>query len=209
MTGLAHSVRERATEQDQDAADEPHPDDERGQPEHEAFPAGGGGEKVHYDGIVPEAQPTPDANYSSGNDYIVEFLGYRFSFGGADFEGRVVAAAVKLGVVETPCLDEDETADLVTLAAQGIVDDPCSRLGRYLVRNWERLSLVEGESLVYWLRKLIFRGAWLDHQVKRGALEVAWDENEAEFAYQHPGGGGRPLLELAPVPSWHELQFKP
>ena len=42
-----------------------------------------------------------DTNYSSGDDYIVEFLGYRFSFGATDFEGRVVAAAVKLGVVET------------------------------------------------------------------------------------------------------------
>ncbi len=158
---------------------------------------------------MPDALPGPDANYSSGNDYIVEFLGYRFSFGATDFEGRVVAAAVKLGVVEHAELDEDETADLVALAAQGVIDGPVSRLGRYLVRNWERLSLVEGESLVYWLRKLIFRGAWLDHQVKRGALEVVWDEDDDEFAYQHPDGGGRPLLELAPVPSWHELQFRP
>jgi hypothetical protein len=157
--------------------------------------------------MVPDALPGPDANYSSGNDYIVEFLGYRFSFGASDFEGRVVAAAVKLGVVESSELDDDETADLIALAATGVIDEPFSRLGRYLVRNWERVSLVEGESLVYWLRKLIFRGAWLDHQVKRGALEVVWDDVEAEFAYQHPGGG-RPLLELAPVPSWHELQFR-
>jgi len=169
----------------------------------------GRGQNLHYDEIVPESVPAPDANYSSGNDYIVEFLGYRFSFGGADFEGRVVAAAVKLGVVETPGLDEEEIDDLVALAAQGVIEEPASRLGRYLVRNWERVSLVGGESLVYWLRKLIFRGAWLDHQVKRGALEVVWDDGEAEFAYQHPGGGGRPLLELAPVPSWHELQFRP
>jgi hypothetical protein len=158
--------------------------------------------------MVPESLPSPESNYSSGNDYVVEFLGYRFSFSGIDFEGRVVAAAVKLGVVQGSKLDKDETADLVALAAQGVVEQPFSRLGRYLVRNWERVSLVEGESLVYWLRKLIFRGAWLDHQVKRGALEVVWDEGEAEFAYQHPGGGGRPLLELAPVPSWHELQFR-
>ena len=158
--------------------------------------------------IVPDSHAATDANYSSGNDYIVEFLGYRFAFGSGDFEGRVVAAAVKLGVVESPELDDEEIADLVALAAQGVVDEPASRLGRYLVRNWERISLVEGESLVYWLRKLIFRGAWLDHQVKRGALEVVWDDVDAEFAYQHPGGG-RPLLELAPVPSWHELQFKP
>ena len=153
--------------------------------------------------------PAPDANYSSGSDYVVEFLGYRFSFSETDFEGRVVAAAVKLGVVESAELDEDEIADLVALAAQGVIEEPASRLGRYLVRNWERVSLVDGESLVYWLRKLIFRGAWLDHQVKRSALEVVWDDSEAEFAYQHPGGGGRPLLELAPVPSWHELQFRP
>ena len=147
-----------------------------------------------------------ETNYSSGDDYIVEFLGYRFSFNAFDFEQRVVAAAVKLGIVEVNELDEEETSDLVALAAQGLIDGPQSRLGRYLSRNWERVSLVDGESLVYWLRKLIFRGAWLDHQVKRGALEVVWEDNEAEFAYQHPGGG-RPLLELAPIPSWHELQY--
>jgi hypothetical protein len=156
---------------------------------------------------VPDSPAPAESNYTSGNDYVVEFLGYCFSFGRADFEGRVVAAAVKLGVVESPELDDDEIADLVALVANSVIEEPSSRLGRYVVRNWERLSLVHGESLVYWLRKLIFRGAWLDHQVKRGALEVVWDDGDHEFAYQHPGGG-RPLLELAPVPSWHELQFK-
>jgi len=208
VAGLPHGGGEGAAEQDHHRTDEAGADDERRQPDDGPFPVGCGGDQVHYDWIVPDSLPTPDSNYSSGNDYVVEFLGYRFSFSGVDFEGRVVAAAVKLGVVETSELDEDETADLVALAAQGVVEEPFSRLGRYLVRNWERVSLVEGESLVYWLRKLIFRGAWLDHQVKRGALEVVWDENDAEFAYQHPGGGGRPLLELAPVPSWHELQFR-
>jgi hypothetical protein len=146
-------------------------------------------------------------NYTSGEEYIVEFLGFRFTFNACDFEQRVIAAAVKLGLVEANELDEEETRDLVTLAAQGLIEDPESRLGRYLMRNWERVALVGGESLVYWLRKLVFRGAWLDHQVKRGALEIVWDDVEAEFAYQHPGGG-RPLLELAPVPSWHELQYR-
>jgi len=158
--------------------------------------------------IVPDALTGPDSNYSSGSDYIVEFLGYRFSFSETDFEGRVVAAAVKLGIVEGAELEDEEIDDLVALAAQGVVQNPVSQLGRYLTRHWERVSLVNGESLVYWLRKLIFRGAWLDHQVKRSALEVVWDDGEAEFAYQHPEGG-RPLLELAPVPSWHELQYRP
>ena len=146
-------------------------------------------------------------NYSSGDDIVVEFLRLRFSFNAADFAQRVCAAAFRLGLVDDNELDDDETEDLVELTADGMIDEPRSELGRYLVRHWERLSLVEGESLVYWLRKLVFRGAWLDHQVKRGALEIVWDDADAEFAYQHPDGG-RPLLELAPIPSWHELQFK-
>jgi len=147
------------------------------------------------------------ADYVSGGDFEVEFLTYRFRFNREDFQERVVAAAVKLGLVEGNELDDDETADLVELAADGRIVEPRSQLGRYLVRHWERISLVEGESLVYWLRKLVFRGAWLDHRVKEGLLEVAWDEQASDFAYRDPRGG-RALLELAPVPSWHELQFK-
>ena len=148
-----------------------------------------------------------EANYSSGEDYEIEFLTYRYTFNQSDFEERVVAAAVKLGLVEANELDGDETADLVELAARGWIAEARSSLGRYVIRHWERISLVGGESLVYWLRRLIFRGAWLDHRVKEELLEVAWDEDASEFAYQDPRGG-RTLLELAPVPSWHELQFK-
>ena len=147
------------------------------------------------------------ANYRSGDDFVVEFLGHRFEFSSQDFEERVIAAAVRIELIATNDVDDQESADLVELVADGRIVDPRSGLGLYLVRHWERISLVEGESLVYWLRKLVFRGAWLDHQVKRGALEIVWDDADAEFAYQHPDGG-RPLLELAPVPSWHELQYR-
>ena len=146
-------------------------------------------------------------NYSSGEDIVVEFLRLRFSFNVSDFAQRVTAAAFRLGLVDDNELDEDETEDLVELTADGVIEEPRSELGRYLVRHWERLSLVDGESLVYWLRKLVFRGAWLDHRVKEGLLEVAWDDQTAEFGYRDPRGG-RALLELAPVPSWHELQFR-
>ena len=147
------------------------------------------------------------SNYWSGDDYTLEFLGYRFSFGALDFEERVAAAAVRLGLVSSNDLDEDETGDLVELAADGRIADARSPLGSYLVRHWERLALVEGESLVYWLRKLVFRGAYLDHRVKEGVLEVVWDEDSGEFAYAEPAGG-RALLELAPTPSWRALQFR-
>ena len=148
-----------------------------------------------------------EVDYSSGDDYLVEFLGFRFGFSSGDFEERVTAAAVRLGLLPGNELDDDETADLVELAADGRIEEPRSGLGRYLVRHWERVSLVGGESLVYWLRKLVFRGAWLDHRVKEGLLEVAWDEESGDFGYAEPRGG-RALLELAPVPSWHELQFR-
>ena len=147
-------------------------------------------------------------NYSSGDDYTLEFLGYRFSFGAQDFEERVGAAVVKLGLVPSNDLDEDEIGDLVELAADGRIVGARSPLGSYLVRHWERLALVDGESLVYWLRKLVFRGAYLDHRVKEGLLEVVWEDESGEFAYAEPAGG-RALLELAPTPSWHALQYRP
>jgi hypothetical protein len=146
-------------------------------------------------------------DYSSGEDYVVKFLGHELSFNGADFEQRVTAAAVKLGLVRDNDLDQEETADLVELVSDGQIADPESGLGRYLVRHWEHVSLVNGESLVYWLRKIVFRGAWLDHRGKEGLLEVVWDEDTAEFGYRRPGGE-QPLLELAPVPSWHELRYE-
>ncbi len=147
-------------------------------------------------------------NYSSGGDYVVEFLGYRFSFNSLDFEERVTAAAVKLGLVPGAELDEDETADLVELVESDAIATPRSALGEYLVRHWDALALLRGESLVYWLKKLVFRGAWLDHRVKEGLLEVDWDEANQDFTYADTNGG-RALLELLPTPSWHELQYRP
>jgi hypothetical protein len=146
-------------------------------------------------------------NYSSGDDVVLEFLQLRFCFNSADFAQRVSAAAYALGIVDDNELYEEETDDLVELTADGLIEEPRSELGRYLVRHWERLSLLDGESLVYWLRKLVFRGAWLDHRVKDGRLDVAWDDTSSDFTYLEPGGT-RALLELAPTPSWHELQFR-
>jgi hypothetical protein len=148
-----------------------------------------------------------ELNYVSGEDYVLEFLGYRFAFGAEDFQERVTAAAVKLGLLGENDLDEDEMLDLVELAADGRIADARSGLGQYVMRHWERVALNEGESLVYWLRKLVFRGAYLDHRVKEGLLEVMWDDVASDFGYAEPQGG-RALLELAPTPSWHTLQFR-
>src|SRR5919206_521931 len=56
----------------------------------------------------PQKRPMlSETNYSSGEDYEIEFLGYRFAFNAYDFEQRVTAAAVKLGLVASNELDED------------------------------------------------------------------------------------------------------
>ena len=153
------------------------------------------------------SEASTSTNYWSGDDYVVEFLGYRFGFNAFDFDQRVTAAAVRLGLLDGNELDEDETADLVELVERDWIESPRSGLGQYIVRHWERVSLVGGESLVYWLKKLVFRGAWLDHRVKEGLLEVSWDDGEADFLYRDPRGD-RALLDLADVPSWHEFQFR-
>ena len=147
-------------------------------------------------------------NYHSGDDYVVEFLDHRFSFSAADFEERVTAAAVRLGLVPSAELDPEETADLVELVERDAIGEPRSALGKYLIERWDTLALVRGESLVYWLKKLVFRGAWLDHRVKEGLLEVDWDDENKDFTYADTNGGHAPLLELLPTPSWHELQYK-
>jgi hypothetical protein len=49
-----------------------------------------------------------DTNYASGDDYIVEFLGYRLN--ACDSSSVVVAAAAKLGLVKANELDLDETS---------------------------------------------------------------------------------------------------
>jgi len=151
--------------------------------------------------------PQGELNYTSGDDYVLEFLGYRFAFGAEDFRERVAAAAVKLDLIAAGDLDDDEARDLVELAADNRIEEPRSAFGRYLMRHWERLSLNDGESLVYWLRKLVFRGAYLDHRVKEELLDVSFDETTGEFGYAEPAGG-RALLELAPTPSWRALQFR-
>ena len=68
----------------------------------------------------------PETNYASGDEYMVEFLGWRFGFNAIDFEQRVSAAAVRLGLVEPRDLEPEEAADLVELASEARVAEPQS-----------------------------------------------------------------------------------
>ncbi len=59
---------------------------------------------------------------------------------------------------------------------------------------------------MHWLRRLIFRSAWLDQRVKEGELDVAFDDDTHVFVYIQPDRGGEPI-ELAPEPSWNRVAY--
>jgi len=147
-----------------------------------------------------------EADYVSGDDVVVEFVGYRYRFSSEDFSQRVRAAAIQLELVADEELTSAEVDDLVALAADGSVTRPGSALGEYLTHNRAAIDSLHAEPVSYWLRKLVFRGAWLDHGVKSGLLDVTFDDREGRFGYRMPTDE-RPMVELAWVPSWAPLQF--
>jgi hypothetical protein len=145
-------------------------------------------------------------NYESGSDYVLEYGELRFTFNERDFTERVEQAAVKLGFVDAP-LEGEEREDLVNLAVNGEVADPGSELGVHINACWAELAGPAERSLVHWLRRLVFRGAWLDQRVKEGELEVVFDEYANTFGYAQPDRDNE-LIELSPEPSWARVAYR-
>ena len=152
-------------------------------------------------------------NYDSGEDFVLEYGELRFTFNEADFSERCEQAALKLGFVGAR-LGEEELEDLVNLAVNGEIIDPASALGEHVNDCWPELIGPAERSLVHWLRRLVFRGAWLDQRVKEGELSVVFDERRGGFAYVQPLAGGNPHsgvgepIELAPEPSWGRVAYR-
>jgi hypothetical protein len=142
--------------------------------------------------------------YFSGRDFAVEIAGLRFRFNSEDFTSRVAAAAVRLGVVERRGLGPGELEDLVALAAHGRIAMPASGLAAHIERHCDTL-LGGGEDLVHWLRRLVFRGAWIDQQVADGRVEAVFEEGRG-FVYRSALTGGPAALDPA-VPDWSQVAF--
>jgi hypothetical protein len=150
-------------------------------------------------------------NYDSGEDFVLEYGELRFTFNEADFSERCEQAALKLGFVGGR-LGEEELEDLVNLAVNGEILDPASGLGEHVNDCWPDLVGPAERSLVHWLRRLVFRGAWLDQRVKEGELGVSFNEQTGSFCYVQPAEpgsrrGGDPI-ELAPEPSWNRVAYR-
>jgi hypothetical protein len=148
---------------------------------------------------------TRRGNYESGSDYVLEYGELRFTFNERDFTERVEQAAMKLGFVDGQLLD-DEREDLVNLTVNGEVENPHSALGDHINTSWTDLQGPSERSLVHWLRRLVFRGAWLDQRVKEGELEVVFDEGSQTFGYAQPDRDLE-LIELSPEPSWRRVAY--
>ncbi len=145
-------------------------------------------------------------NYDSGEDFVLEYGELRFTFNERDFSERCEQAALKLGFVAGR-LDENELEDLVNLAVNGEIQDPASALGEHVNDCWPELVGPSDRSLVHWLRRLVFRSAWLDQRVKEGELDVAYDSDAGGFRYVQPERGGEPV-ELAPEPTWARVAYR-
>ena len=130
-------------------------------------------------------------NYDSGDDFVLEYGELRFTFNERDFSERCEQAALKLGFVGGR-LDDHELEDLVNLAVNGEIQDPASALGEHVNDCWPELCGPAERSLVHWLRRLVFRSAWLDQRVKEGELDVVFDPAEWRFSYVQPDRGRRP-----------------
>ena len=149
---------------------------------------------------------TRRGNYESGSDYVLEYGELRFTFNERDFSERVEQAAVKLDFVPGR-LDDDEREDLVNLTVNGeIGEHPHSTLGEHINSCWAQLVGATDRSLVHWLRRLVFRGAWLDQRVIEGELEIVFDDETQTFGYAQPDRDYE-VIELAPEPSWAEVAY--
>ena len=96
----------------------------------------------------------------------------------------------------------------MNLAVNGEVTDAHSTLGEHVVDCWGDLHGPSDRSLVHWLRRLVFRGAWLDQRVMEGELEIVFDEDTHSFGYAQPDRGCE-LIELSPEPSWQRVAYRP
>jgi hypothetical protein len=149
---------------------------------------------------------TRRGNYESGSDYVLEYGELRFSFNEHDFAQRVEQAAVKLDFIDHG-LEVEEVQDLLELAVNGEIREPSSALGDHINEHWTELVGPANRSLVHWIRRLVFRGAWLDQRVKEGELDIVFNPDTHTFGYIQPDRDSEPI-ELSREPSWARLAYR-
>lgn len=155
-------------------------------------------------GVPPEPGP-PVPAYRSGGDFAIHVGEVSFGFSAGDFAERVGGAAERLGLVRREQLGDREVDDLVALCAHGRIAHPRSPLAAHVLRHAPAL-LGHDEDLVHWLRRLVFRGAWIDQHVSDGRLEPVFEDGQG-FRYRNPRSGRR-VEDESPTPDWSALGYE-
>lgn len=152
---------------------------------------------------MPESSKAP-SNYRSGTDYTMEFGKYRFRFSTRDFRERCEFAAIQLAFVQSGVLQEAELEQLVQLVAHGQINSD-GALHDHISAHREELLGFE-DDLVHWLRKLVFRGAWVDQQIKDDLVEPVLDDT-GRFHYRCAVTSD-PVEEITDLPNWSQVGFR-
>ena len=148
-----------------------------------------------------QSRKTP-SNYQSGTDFTMEFGKFRFKFNSRDFRERAEHAAVQLAFVQPGGLADEDLDQLVELVAHGEIRSD-GRLAAHLMEH--RAALVGfDDDLVHWLRKLVFRGAWVDQQIKEDLVEPVLEEGG--FTYRCTVTSDL-IEEIVDKPDWSAVEF--
>ncbi len=147
----------------------------------------------------------PAVQYVSGADVTLGYGQFHFRFELTDFGIRVQSAAVHVGCIEAGPRSPSERSDMITLAAHGALPAPASELGRHLGEHLHWYVDREGD-LVYWLRRLIFRDAWVDQQIKEGRIDPVFDDQHG-FGYIS-AVSHEPVADPSRIPDWSAFMYR-
>ena len=125
--------------------------------------------------------PRRRGNYDSGEDFVLEYGELRFTFNERDFAERCEQAALQARLRRRPARRPGARGPREPRRQRR---DPGAG-----VRAWASTSTTAGpsssgprdRSLVHWLRRLVFRSAWLDQRVKEGELDVRFDPTSTDL----------------------------
>ena len=101
-----------------------------------------------------QAQP----NYCSGEDYVLGFRSFRYSFNSLDVSQRVEQAAEQLGVWRRG-RSTATCADLIQLVVSGAIEQKVSSL--IVIVGMGDNVFIQGQSLVMWLENFFQAHGWI------------------------------------------------
>lgn len=149
-------------------------------------------------------------NYNSGSDWILEFGSMRFTFSEPDLSRRVEQAARELELLPERDLYDLEREDLVALMIDGEPrESPATKFGAHLRDHWDEIQdpACREWGLPHWLRRLVFRQAWIDQRILEGELEPKFTRRRG-FVYVDPFRTVEDReVKLSKVPSFEEYAY--